>query len=295
MAELTEPQLVADAQCEIGENPLWHPDTNELFFLDIAAGRVYAYDPANDEYRLFSEGPTTGGMVLHEDGSLVLFQDGRVSILGLDGTQREVASGLCPDNDRFNDVIADPAGRVFAGTIGGDGKLLRFDTNGSVTQLLDGIGVPNGMGFTPDLNQMYFTDSVPREMYVFDYDQETGALSNQRVFATIPEDEGVPDGMVIDAEGYIWTAVWFGGRVKRYAPDGTLEREIHFPVRQTSAPTFGGADLSDLYVTTAGTNLADSMMPPGHDASQPRGGGLYRVRSEGIRGTEQFRAQIQFS
>src|SRR5579863_3001759 len=153
------PHLVAAVSCQVGENPIWHPDLRIIFFLDITAGKVYVYNPSTEECKLFSRGPVTGGMTLQADGTLLLFQDGRISVLGLDGKQREIASNLCPGNDRFNDVIADPEGRVFAGAMGGNGRLLRFETNGTATEILDGLGVPNGMGFTPDGKGMYFTDS----------------------------------------------------------------------------------------------------------------------------------------
>lgn len=288
------PELVAATRCEIGEGPLWHPELGLLLFLDIASGTVYVYSPATGAYRVFSQGPATGAMTLQEDGTMLLFQDGRISILNLDGVQREVRSGLCPGNERFNDVIADPEGRVFAGTLGGNGRLYRVDTDGTITELLDGFGVPNGMAFTPDLKEMYFTDSIPRRIYKFDYDRATGTLSNQRVFAEIPISEGLPDGMTIDAQGHIWTAIWFGGRIKRFAPDGTLEREIHFPVRQTSALVFGGPDLADLYVSTAAGPGADSVKPPGYDVdAAPRGGGLYKVHVEGISGKPLFRSRVR--
>jgi D-xylonolactonase len=233
-------------------------------------------------------------MLLQADGTFLLFQDGRVSILGLDGVQRVVASDLCPGNDRFNDVIADPEGRVFAGAMGGNGRLLRFDRDGSVKQVLEGIGIPNGMGFTLDLKGMYFTDSVPRQIYRFDYDRGTGALSHRRVFAEIPQDQGVPDGMAVDAEGFVWTAVWFGGRLKRYAPDGTLDSEVHLPVRQTSAIAFGGPALSHVYVTSAATHEADALKPPGYDTNAQRGGSLYGFRVRGIQGKPLFRSRIDF-
>jgi D-xylono/L-arabinono-1,4-lactonase len=289
-----EPRLVAAVQCRIGENPLWHPEAKLLFFLDIAAGQVHVYDPATGGCRIFSQGPITGGMTLQDDGNLLLFQDGRVSILGLDGIQREVRRNCCPGNERFNDVIADPEGRVYAGAMGGNGRLLRFDPDGAITELFDGVGVPNGMGFTPDGGQMYFTDSIPRRIYLFDYERRTGALSNRRVFTEIPRGEGVPDGMTIDADGYVCGAVWFGGRVKRFAPDGRLDREVFFPVAQTSAMVFGGADYADAYITSAATNEADSLMPPGYDNSRPRGGGLYSFRMEGVKGTPLFRSRLRF-
>jgi D-xylonolactonase len=272
---------------------LWHPELGQVFFLDIAAGKVHAYNPASGEYRLFSQGPVTGGMTLQEDGNLLLFQDGRISVLGMDGVQREVRRNCIPENHRFNDVLADSEGRVFAGAIGGNGRLVRFDRDGKMTELFDGAGVPNGMGFTPDNKHMYYTDSVPRQIYVFDYDRDTGGLSNRRVFAEIPRELGVPDGMTIDADGYVWGAVWFGGRVRRYAPAGSVDCEVTFPVTQTSAIVFGGADYGDAYVTSASTTEADSMLPPGYDMGLPRGGGLYIFRMEGIRGKPLFRSRLQ--
>jgi len=232
-------------------------------------------------------------MTLQEDGHVLLFQDGRVSELGLDGVQREVASGLCPDNDRFNDVIAAPNGRVFAGAMGGNGRLFRFDGDGGKEEVLDGLGIPNGMGFSPDLTRMYFTESVSHCIYRFDYDVETGAISNREVFAEIPESEGIPDGMTVDADGFVWTAIWFGGRLKRFAPDGRLDREVHFPVAQTSAVTFGGADYSEMYVTTAAGSGADRLAPLGRaPADDRRGGGLYVCRIDGIRGRPEFRSRL---
>jgi D-xylonolactonase len=180
-------ECVSNFECQVGENPLWHPEEQRLFYVDIPSGMIYAYSPATRSSTLFSKGPVTGGMTLQEDGALLLFQDGRISVLKMDGQQREVAAGLCPSNDRFNDVIADPEGRVFAGMMGGNGRLVRIDVDGSITEICDGVMIPNGMGFTPDYRHMYFTDSNAHQIYRFDYEQRTGNLSNRKVFATIPE------------------------------------------------------------------------------------------------------------
>ena len=151
------------------------------------------------------------------------------------------------------------------------------------------------MGFTPDLRGMYFTDSPARTIYYFDYERKTGNLSNRRTFAEIPVNEGLPDGMTVDAEGYVWTALWFGGRVKRYAPDGSLDREILLPVNQISSITFGGADLTDIYITSTSSTTADLLRHPSCEAVGARGGGLYRARAPGICGTVPFRSRINFS
>ena len=289
------PKMIADTACQVGEGPLWHADAGLLFFLDIPPGAIYAYDPRIGSYHLFSQGPPTGGMTLQEDGRILLFQDGRISILQLDGSQHEVASGLCPGNNRFNDVIADPEGRVFAGAMGGNGHLYRFDPDGRKEELFDGADVPNGMGFSPDLRHMYFIESVSHKIYRFAYERTTGVLSNRDVFAEIPESEGIPDGMTVDEEGFVWTAIWFGGRLKRFAPNGKLDREVLFPVAQTSCVTFGGADYSTMYITTAAGAGADRLAPTCHKPADLRGGALYECRIEGIRGRPEFLSSLRFA
>lgn len=287
-------ELVAALDCETAENPLWCEERRRLLFVDIPSGTIYGYDPAAQNCSVVTRTRVTGGFTLQEDGSLLLFQDGCVAILGNDGKVREVMTDACPGNDRFNDVIADPEGRVFAGTMGGNGKLLRFDTNGRVTEICDGCGISNGMGFTPDLRGMYFTDSVPRRIYYFDYDRVTGNLSNRRVFAEIPREVGCPDGMTVDADGYVWSAIWYGGRLRRYAPDGRLDREIFLPATQTSSVTFGGAALDEMYITSAAASGDDPLAPPRYDLRAFRGGGMYRVRVPGMRGKLPFRSRVRF-
>ena len=293
--EEARPKLVAPLNCHTGENPLWCEGRKHLLFVDIPRGTIYGYDPATDKCDVLARTRVTGGFTLQEDGSLLLFQDGRIAELGTDGVVRELRRDACPGNDRFNDVIADPEGRVFAGTMGGNGRLLRFDRDGSVSEICDGCGIPNGMGFTPDLRGMYFTDSVPRKIYYFDYERATGDLSNRRIFAEIPPEIGCPDGMTVDAHGFLWTAIWYGGRVRRYAPDGRLDCEIFFPATQTSSLTFGGVDLGEIYVTSAANADDDALAPPGYDAKAFRGGGLYRVRVPGIHGRLPFRSRVKFS
>jgi D-xylono/L-arabinono-1,4-lactonase len=289
------PELIAPFRCEVGEGPLWNPDSQLLLWLDIPPGIIYSFDPRTRALGWQNAGAPTGGMTLQDDGNLLLFQDGRVSVLEPSGNRREVVSGLCPGNDRFNDVIADPEGRVFAGAMGGAGRLFRFNLDGTAEEVLHGLGIPNGMGFSPDLRQFYFIDTIPHSIYVFDYDRASGAISRQRVFAHFRDEEGFPDGMTVDADGFIWAAVWFGSRLKRFAPDGSLDREILFPSPQISCPAFGGQDLTDIYVTSANSTAADYMMPPGFDVNaQPRGGDTFRVHVEGIRGRPEFRSRIRF-
>jgi D-xylonolactonase len=188
---------------------------------------------------------------------------------------------------RFNDVIADPAGRVFCGTMptpAHSGRLYRLDADGSLHRLLEGIGIPNGMGFTPDGRGMYFTDSTARQIFLFDYDVQTGALANRRVWLQTPGNEGVPDGMTVDSEGGVWSARWDGSALYRYTPDGIEDRRVAFAARKVSSVTFGGDDWQDLYVTTALGNGA-------RDDEGSGAGALFRLRPA-IRGVPEFFSRV---
>ena len=189
---------------------------------------------------------------------------------------------------RFNDVIADPAGRVFCGTMGTParpGRLYRLDLDGSLHLLLEGVGVSNGMGFTPDDRQMYYTDSSLGRIYLFDYYEKTGGLTHQRVWVEAPEGAGAPDGLTVDAQGYVWSARWGGAALYRYTPNGVEERRIELPAKKVSSVTFGGDDLSDLYVTTA--------LEDGAKADEGAGAGaLFRLRL-GIRGLPEFFSRVR--
>lgn len=284
-----EPELIADYACITGEGPLWHPGERRLYWLDIPAGRIFRYDPATGHHEECYRGAPVGGFTIQADGSLLLFMERGAIKTWHDGVLTTVVEEIPEEREtRFNDVIADPAGRVFCGTMPTKqrlGRLYRLDTDGTLTKLLEGIGCSNGMGFTPDRKGMYYTDSVKREIYLFDYDQATGALSNQRLFVRTPdaEEEGIPDGMTVDAEGYVWSARWDGSCLVRYTPWGQEERRIHFPAKKVSSVTFGGTDYTDIYVTTAGGNRKAT--------DGAAAGALFRLKL-GIRGVPEFYSRI---
>lgn len=280
-------ELIADYQCRTGEGPLWHADEQRLYWCDIPAGRIFRYQPPTGSHEMCYEGRPVGGFTIQDDGALLLFMDrGTVQIWRPGGLIPVIDEIPDERETRFNDVIADPEGRVFCGTMPTrerPGRLYRLDRDGSLTMVLDGIGCSNGMGFTPDRRQMYYTDSARREIYLFDYDRASGEIDNRRLFVQTPPGEGVPDGMTVDAGGYVWSARWDGGCLVRYAPDGTEERRITFPAKKVSCATFGGPDYTDIYVTTAGgQNKAEE----GDGA-----GALFRVNL-GIRGVPEFRSRI---
>ncbi|MBT3256953.1 MAG: SMP-30/gluconolactonase/LRE family protein [Deltaproteobacteria bacterium] len=286
---MIQPELIADYRCHIGENPLWHPLEQRLYWTDITRGTLFRYDPATGKHEPCHSGAPVGGFTVQADGTLLLFMARGAIAQWRDGHLNYILDEIPDEREsRFNDVIADPVGRVFCGTMptpARPGRLYRLDLDGGLQVLLEGIGVSNGMGFTLDRQRMYFTDSAARSIYLFDYDDQTGGLTNQRVWLHTPEGAGVPDGMTVDAEGYVWSARWDGSALYRYTPEGVEERRIEFPAKKVSSVAFGGDELSDLYVTTA---LTDSTK-----AEEGAGAGaLFRLRL-GMRGLPEFFSRVR--
>lgn len=290
---------VVDTECETGEGPLWHPEDEHLYWCDIPRGRVYRYDPAIDDYECVyrDDHEQIGGFTIQRDGSLLLFQEaGAVRQLFRDDWTTETVLTPDPDrfHERFNDVIADPEGRVFAGVMpdterGIPGQLYRLDTDGTFSLVRESCVLPNGMGFTPDLSQLYFTDtcevdpSKPGYIYQYDYDRKNGSLTDPEVFVDASNIDGYPDGMTVDSEGYVWSAFWDGSAIYRFAPDGTRERTILFDPRKVSSLTFAGDDFHTAYVTTACVET--------REIEGPGAGSVYRVDT-GVAGRPEFRSAI---
>ena len=283
-----QPELVSDSACHTGEGPIWHPDEKCVYWVDIPQCRLLRYDPVADTTAEFDTGTPVGAFTIHEDGRLLLFMaEGAVRLWGEGRIETVIGSLPEEHGNRFNDVIADPEGRVFCGvmsTRARAGRLYRLDPDLSVHVMIEGTGTANGMGFAPDLRQMYFCDSRKREICVFDYDRETGALSNRRLLHAPPESEGKPDGMTVDAEGCIWSARWDGWQVVRLDSAGNVLVNVPFPTRNVSCVTFGGEDYGDVYATTA---IAGDPENTGEGS-----GALFRFRP-GVQGKPEFRSRTR--
>jgi D-xylono/L-arabinono-1,4-lactonase len=283
------PELIADYACNTGENPLWHPFEARVYWVDIPSGRLFRYTPATGQHeQCFQAEEAIGGFTIQADGALLLFMArGAVKIWREDQPLQTVVDEIPLEREsRFNDVIADPLGRVYCGTMPTGkqlGRLYRLDPDGALTELLDEIGCSNGMGFTADLQRMYYTDSPRREIYLFDYDSRSGALSNRRVFVRTPEGEGSPDGMTVDAEGTVWSARWGGNCLVRYASDGRELQRVTFPARKVSSVIFGGPTYRDMYVTTANQD--------GKEQEGAGAGALFRL-DLGIQGVPEYFSRV---
>lgn len=283
-------ERLADYACKCGENPLWNPVDGRMYWSDIETGRLFWYDPKTKKHEQFYWGLRVGGFTFQPDGSLLCFRDkGNIAIVNTAGkvTRTLVESIPSEKHGRFNDVIADPEGRVFCGTLmenGTKGRLFRLDRNGKLTKVVDGVGCSNGMGFTPDLKQMYFTDSMAFTIDLFDYNRKTGALTNRRPWVKGKKADGYPDGMTVDAKGNVWSTRWGGSCVIKYNPAGKEIGRIKFPTKLVSSCVFGGKDYKDLYLTTAGGDRK-------HVNGEPAGS-LYRVKP-GAKGVPEYFSRIK--
>ena len=285
-----KPVIVADYQCDNAENPLWHPLEKRLYWTDIPRGRLFRYDPVNRSHEQIYSGEPVGGFTIQADGALLLFKARGAIERWSEGKTTTIIPGLPDEREtRFNDVIADPVGRVFCGTMPTpqrQGRLYRLNTDGSIDLILEDMGIPNGMGFTPNRQQFYLTSSSARKIYRFDYDAETGNLSNQTIYLSTPEGEGVPDGMTVDSEGYIWSARWDGEHLFRYDPDGTEVDRIPFPAKKVTSAAFGGSDYTQIYVSTAGGDNRDL---------EGEGAGAVFCLDSSVRGKPAFFSQVAWS
>lgn len=274
MTERWTAELALDARADLGEGPVWDARSGELLWVDIMAGLVHRFDPLVGRTRSFDAGQPVGAAVTRAAGGYALaLRDGfaiadedRVTLVApVDRERQEL---------RMNDGACDSRGRFWAGTMHldstpGAGSLYRLDRDGEVETVLTGVTISNGIAWSPDDTGMYYVDTPTLGIDGFDFDAATGAIRGRRRLVTIEEDAGSPDGLVVDAEGCLWVALWEGWAVRRYAPDGELLGVIELPVARVTKPAFGGPGLADLYITTAAADAPDP--------AQPHAGGLFRA------------------
>ena len=275
--------VVVALGAELGEGPVWDVRTGRLVWVDIVGRAVHATDPASGDTDSITVPLHVGAVVPRAAGGfLAALQDG-FSVIG-DGPPRPVASveHAAPGEFRLNDGKCDPAGRFWAGSIAydessGRSALYRLDADGSVTTMLAGVSISNGLAWSADGSTMFYIDTPTRRIDAFAFDVATGSISDRRTVVTIGDGLGYPDGMTIDADGGLWVALWGGGAVHRYL-DGRLDAVVDLPVSQPTSCAFGGAAFDELYVTSAWKGFdADRR------AAEPLAGALFRVHP-GVRG-----------
>ncbi len=285
-------EVLADVKTTLGEGPLWDVEEQRLYWIDSVDGRVFRCTADGREIRAWDVPQKIGSMCLRRDGGAIVslqrgfhtldFKTGEVSLVH--DPEPEMAA------NRLNDGKVDRQGRFLVGSMdtmenGPNGALYRLDLDFSVHKLDRDIICSNGPCWSPDGRTFYFTDTWVGEIWAYDYDTATGAVSNRRTFAPVDTSGGgAADGATVDAEGYLWSALVYDGKLVRYAPDGSVERVISMPVKKVTSVMFGGPNLDVLFVTS----MAKPPLPrfPGDGRLR---GSLFAIHDLGIRGLPELR------
>jgi L-arabinonolactonase len=282
---VTDIACVVESKNVLGEGPVWCPRDRVLWWVDILGRQILRFNPDSLVLHRWSTERRPCCLAVREAGGLIVAFDKGFGLFD----PRTGAVNWFADNEkdtprtRINDGKCDRRGRFFVGTLDDElkehlGALYRLDPDGESAQLDRGFGISNGPAWSPDDKRFYFGDSMDKAIYVYDFDAEAGSVANKRVFATIDDGPGIPDGATVDAEGYLWNAHWDAWRIVRYAPNGRVDREIKMPVRRPTSCMFGGPHLETLYVTSAIWDPADPLL-----ADEPLAGGVFAL-NVGVRG-----------
>lgn len=294
-------ECIFEGICHLGEGPVWNAGERRLYWTDILNGRIWVFDPAGGQSRIFWEGSVrVGGFAFTRKNDMILCAEDRVWLLeraesgAARGPLREIVGIPLHPDEMFNDITTDPKGRIFAGTLrrGGEaGCLYRLEQGRPPEKVLDGIHCSNGMTFSLDEKVFYHTNTGKRRVTAYDYDVESGRVGNPRLFYQGTEEQGLPDGLTLDAEDHLWQAFWGVGLVRRFSPGGAVVEEVAVPAKQPSSVMFGGENLDHLYITTACQGAAD--VQTGRDAAGAfLGGTVYRCALP-VRGRVEWPADFE--
>lgn len=277
---------VSEHHSLLGEGPMWSPRDSALYWVDILTPAIHRFDTSKGADKEIKLGTmvslvipkATGGLLVATPGGIMTFDEGSKRL-----------RPLChPESDRpgnrYNDGKCDRMGRLWVGsldmaTAANRGNLFRVDADGQWKKMDSGFTVSNGMGWSPDNRQMYFTDSTRRTIYAYDFDLRAGEIANRRPLITFDATDGTPDGLTVDADGCIWVAVWDAWRISRFSPEGEEMQRIMMPVPRPTSCCFGGDNLDTLYVTSASVRLSAEVL---HKA--PLSGSLFSIQIPGVHG-----------
>ncbi|MFZ0369019.1 MAG: SMP-30/gluconolactonase/LRE family protein [Halobacillus sp.] len=283
-------KLVLDSKSTLGEGPSWDSEKEVLYWVDIVGKKIHRYDPVQHENTTVELEQYPGTIQPREDGEVILaLQNGFYFYNWMSETLEPITD---PENhlpgNRFNDGKCDPAGRFWAGTMNLEekqdkGALYRLDTNLEVTEKLNGLSISNGLAWSPDHAYMYHIDTPTKQVVRYDFNMETGEITNPKTVVTIPEDQGSPDGMTIDEEGMLWIAHFGGAGVSRWNPEkGECVEFIDVPASNVTCCVFGGKDMNELYITTARKDMSEEDLE-----KYPEAGGLFKLKTK-VRGLPSY-------
>jgi sugar lactone lactonase YvrE len=274
---------------QLGEGPIWDARNGALLWVDIEGYCFHRFFPATAKLETIDTGISICALGLVEDSAKLLMATahGIAFWNWLSRSVSPVISDFEPERheSRLNDGAVDRQGNFWVGSLGPDSQsaLYRLGPGLSLRRMDSGFGVSNGIAWSPDNRTMYFTDSRCGVIFAYDFDTSSNSIENRRILVEVPEGKGVPDGLTVDSEGFLWSARWGGARIASYDPTGRLAREIMLPVTYPTSCTFGGKNLDELYITSARSPLSASEC-----AKEPLAGGLLRIDAR-VRGLDEPR------
>jgi len=285
-SQTPQAELVLDSQATLGEGAIWNYKTETLLWVDIEQGILNEFDPETAENRSFDMNQRIGTVVpVDKGGVLVALEDG---IYKFDLVEEKLEKVAHPEEGtediRYNDGKCDPGGRFWVGSMGLDQKdgraaLYRIDADYRWKTMIDEVTISNGIVWSPDKTRMYYIDTPTQKVTGYDYDNETGKISNPEVTVTIPDSLGYPDGSTMDSEGMLWIAMWGGQAVTRWNPEtGALLERIRVPALNVTSCAFGGKNLETLFITSAKAGMSEEQLE-----QFPQSGGLFKVKP-GVKG-----------
>ena len=252
----------------LGEGPTWRPKENAVYWIDLRAPAIFRYDCASgrNETLPVQLGDRLGAMVFSTDGRMTVADRDGLHVVDKTTGKRSLLSN--PDTQPlncFNDAKCDVSGRLWSGSADtkdtdANGSLFVFDGKTRARKIDTGFICSNGPAFSSDGTRAYFTDSYAFEIWCYDVDPATGEVGPRRSFAKIKPEDGYPDGMTVDAEGFLWNAHWDGWRITRYDPDGRIDRVLTVPVPKPTSIAFGGPDMKRLFITSASLDMAPQQL-----------------------------------
>lgn len=275
-----------DCVCELGEGPVWDTVSRQILWLDIKKGKIHSYNRDTKMHHSFSIGEMIGCIAPRSIGGFIAGLENGIAFIDMENNR--VQHIINPEEgigNRFNDGKCDAAGRFWAGTMSlqeeeNKGNLYVMDTDLSIKKKIENVTISNGLAWNADSSIMYYINTPTNYIFAFDFDIQTGNISNQRVVIDLTHEKGYADGMTIDEEGMLWIAFYSGWRVDRYDPSTSkLLQQIMLPVENVTCCAFGGSGLNDLYITTATQGMNEQSLK-----EQPDAGKLFVVENIGVKG-----------
>ena len=254
----------------LGEGPMWDSKEKKLYWLDIVEHSAHCLSIETNEHKSWKMPGVIGALVLRASGGLIVAVGDSIYSLELENNKLEkivTLPSITHTELRFNDGKCDRLGRLWVGIADSklenpQGGLFRIDADGTATQMEKGITISNGLGWSPDDKKFYYTDTLRHCVYQYDFDLASGLISNRRTFIQINPKDGFPDGLTIDSAGFMWLALWDGGKILRISPNGSIDREIKFPVERATSCIFGGENFQTLFVTSCSRSSSEEKALP---------------------------------